>query len=1581
MKKENITHQKFKQSSKTKGIGFPSLASLALAACGGGGGSNIQPTPPNKTPVAAADKTVTLNEDTIDQALNITAPTDPDGNNLTITVTAVPTGGTLKTSDGTEVTTNSTLAISQLTGLVFTPNANLSSDITEFGSFTYSVSDGSLSDSGSIAISVTAVNDAPELIGVMEFAIDENNTAVADITATDIEGDTLTYSISGGDDQTLFDINASTGALSFKTRPDYENPQNSELNNIFAVTVTATDSGNLTASQTFIVTVNDVINHVTITNTAINENDSGAIVGTLSAAIDDTTATHSYTYSLSGTDASSFEVVSGELKLKSSVTADYETKSSYAVTVTATDSGSLTTSQAFTVTVNDTNDAPTAIALSATAINENAAGAVVGTLSTTDVDASDTHTYSLSGTDASSFEVVSGELKLKSSVTADYETKSSYAVTVTATDSGSLTTSQAFTVTVNDTNDAPTAIALSATAINENAAGAVVGTLSTTDVDAGDTHTYTLSGTDASSFEVVSGELKLKDSVTADYETKASYAVTVTATDSGSLTTSQAFTVTVNDVNEAPTGIALSATAINENAAGAVVGTLSTTDVDAGDTHTYTLSGTDASSFEVVSGELKLKDSVTADYETKASYAVTVTATDSGSLTTSQAFTVTVNDTPTGIALSATAINENAVGAVVGTLSTTDANASDSHTYSLSGTDASSFEVVSGQLKLKSSVSANYETKSSYAVTVTSTDSGGLTFSQAFTVTVNDVNEAPTAIALSATAINENAAGAVVGTLSTTDVDASDTHTYSLSGTDASSFEVVSGELKLKSSVTADYETKSSYAVTVTATDSGSLTTSQAFTVTVNDTNDAPTAIALSATAINENAAGAVVGTLSTTDVDAGDTHTYTLSGTDASSFEVVSGELKLKDSVTADYETKASYAVTVTATDSGSLTTSQAFTVTVNDVNDAPTGIALSATAINENAAGAVVGTLSTTDVDAGDTHTYTLSGTDASSFEVVSGELKLKDSVTADYETKSSYAVTVTATDSGSLTTSQAFTVTVNDVNDAPTGIALSATAINENAAGAVVGTLSTTDVDASDTHTYTLSGTDASSFEVVSGELKLKSSVSANYETKSSYAVTVTSTDSGSLTTSQAFTVTVNDVNEAPTAIALSATAINENAAGAVVGTLSTTDVDAGDTYTYSLSGTDASSFEVVSGELKLKDSVTANYEAKSGYAVTVTSNDSGSLTTSQAFTVTVNDTNDAPTGIALSSTAVNNNAAGAVVGTLSTTDVDASDTHTYSLSGTDASSFEVVSGELKLKDSVTADYETKASYAVTVTSTDSGSLTTSQAFTLTVNTVSLSATAINENAAGAVVGTISMPDSSDTHTYTLSGTDASSFEVVGGELKLKDSVTADYETKSSYAVTVIATDSEELTTSQAFTVTVNDVNEAPSAITLSATAINENAAGAVVGTLSTTDVDASDSHTYTLSGTDASSFEVVGGQLKLKDSVTADYETKSSYAVTVTATDSGSLTTSQAFTVTVNDVNDAPSAIALSSFSVNENSAGAVVGTLSTTDVDAGDSHTYSLSGTDASSLKWSVVSLNLKILLQLITRPRAVMRSR
>ena len=814
-----------------KTLTFPSLASLTLAACGGGGGggSMVQPAPTNRAPVAAADKTVSMDEDATSQALDISTPTDADGNSLTITVTAVPTGGTVTTADGTEVTVNSTLTISQLTGLLFTPDANLNDDNTDFGTFTYTVSDGSLTDTGKVTISVTPIQDAPELVGVMEFAIDENTTTVADITATDVDDDTLTYSITGGDDQTLFDIDASTGALSFINRPDYENPADSDQDNIYSVQVNVSDGNGGSASQTYIITVNDVITHVAITNTAVDENDDGAIVGTLSAAIDDINATHEYTYTLSGDDADAFEVVDGQLKLKDGVSANYEAQNSYTVTVTATDSGGLSTSEDFTITINDVNDAPSDIEISRVGLMDNTDGAEVGTLTTTDEDTTDSHTYTVSD---DRFEVTStGLLKLKAGQSIDNVAEPTVTLTITSTDKGGISIQEEYTLTVGT-------VQISATTFEENAEGVVIGTLSVIDPDFTANITYTLSGNGSENFEVIDGQLKLKDGIAANYEVLNSYSLTITATDDSSYTKSTTYPFDVTDVNEAPTAIALSGTTINENIAGAVIGDLTTTDEDTGDSHTYTLSGNDADSFEVVDGQLKLKDGVSANYEAQNSYTVTVTATDSGGLSTSEDFTITindVNDAPSGMKLTGSLyVNENDTGGVVGDITTVDEDTGDSHTYAITGMDADAFEIVNDQLKLKDEINPVHQTQGSYSITVTSTDQGGITISEDYSV---EVNIAPTEFSLDNDSVDENYVGAPVGWIAITDANIYDEFTYELDGVGAEKFEVVSGgQLIVKSGTWLDYETGStSYTLTITITDQGGYSLEKTLTIDVND--------------------------------------------------------------------------------------------------------------------------------------------------------------------------------------------------------------------------------------------------------------------------------------------------------------------------------------------------------------------------------------------------------------------------------------------------------------------------------------------------------------------------------------------------------------------------------------------------------------------------------------------------------------------------------------------------------------------------------------------------------------------------
>ncbi|MBL4864717.1 MAG: cadherin repeat domain-containing protein, partial [Rhodobiaceae bacterium] len=310
---------------------------------------------------------------------------------------------------------------------------------------------------------------------------------------------------------------------------------------------------------------------------------------------------------------------------------------------------------------------------------------------------------------------------------------------------------------------------------------------------------------------------------------------------------------------------------------------------------------------------------------------------------------------------------------------------------------------------------------------------------------VEEPNRAPDSISLSNTSFGENAAGAVVGTLSATDPDGNGPFTYEVND---ARFEVVelngNVQLKLKPGVSFDHEATPQVDLVITVTDEGGLSHEQGFTLTVGDENEAPTDISLSNASVAENAAGAVVGTLSTTDVDAGDTHSYAV---DDARFEVVGGELKLKAGVSLDHEAADSVDVVVTTTDSGGATYSETFSIAVGDVNEAPTDIALSNSSVAENTAGAVVGTLSTTDVDAGDTHSYAV---DDARFEVVGGELKLKAGVSLDHEAADSVDVVVTTTDSGGATYSETFSIAVGDVNEGPTDIALSNASVAENAAG---------------------------------------------------------------------------------------------------------------------------------------------------------------------------------------------------------------------------------------------------------------------------------------------------------------------------------------------------------------------------------------------------------------------------------------------------------------------------------------------------------------------------------------------------
>ena len=511
----NKIFKKLQDNYKTNSnsILLPSLAAFTLASCGGGGGGSSSYSAPNASPLVAASSTLTINEDSSSNALNISAPTDPDMDALTITIDSVPAGGSLNKANGDLISSGNTLSVEDLTGLTFTPDTNVSSDIVAMGSLSYTVTDtNGGSATSSVTISVNAIQDAPTIDSDGTVSIDENNTVVISVSGNDVDEDTLVYSISGGSDGDLFQIDSSSGELSLLNKADFELPSDSDIDNKYEVEVTVDDGNGNTVSQNIVVTVADKDSIITLSGLSIDENSAGANIGSLVSYIDDTSATDTVSYSVAGNGSELFEVVEGELKLKADSSADFETLSSYELTITAT-SGTASTAFDFNITINDVNDSPTAINLSSIGVSEKIDGAVVGTISTADQDTGDTHTYVISD---DRFEIIDGSLKLKAGNTVENATEPSIAITIISTDSAGVEFSQDFSISVSATQPsanefAPTFTSDSSFNLVENENS--VGTITATDADANSNLTYSISGgDDASLFSIdaTTGQLTLQ---------------------------------------------------------------------------------------------------------------------------------------------------------------------------------------------------------------------------------------------------------------------------------------------------------------------------------------------------------------------------------------------------------------------------------------------------------------------------------------------------------------------------------------------------------------------------------------------------------------------------------------------------------------------------------------------------------------------------------------------------------------------------------------------------------------------------------------------------------------------------------------------------------------------------------------------------------------------------------------------------------------------------------------------------------------------------------------------------------------
>ena len=530
--------------------------------------------------------------------------------------------------------------------------------------------------------------------------------------------------------------------------------------------------------------------------------------------------------------------------------------------------------------------------------------------------------------------------------------------------------------------------------------------------------TYTLGGVDTASFSIISTNGQLQTKAALDFETKPSYSVTVSVSDDNGGSDSIAVTIKVTNVNEAPVfseAPHATRTVAENTPAGTNIGAaISATDPDTGDILTYTLSGIDAAAFDIVSTSGQLQTKAALDSEAQPVYFVTVSVSDGNGGSDSITVTIDVKNVQGLLLYGRTQQVQSAIVAAV-----PDVNNADDVTAA----------------HLAAITRLNLNTKS--ITSLKAGDFNGLTALAYLNLSQNTLRSLPVGIfeeptALKTLYLRNNSLESLPADIFDELTILTTLHLDGNALSDVSELEDVTSlrSLFLSGNPISDYEPIRRLK---TAVEEAGF----AIDIDVNLNNNPPEFVEGSNTTrtIGENAAsGTNIGRpVTATDIDTGDTLTYSLSGTDASSFSIVNTSGQLRTRAALDYETKTSYAVTVTVWDDNDGTDAIGVTIKVTDENEAPSfteGDSTTRSIVENTASGQNIGTaVAATDPDTGDILTYTVLGINAEAFSIVSTSGQLQTKATLDYETKTSYFVTVSVSDGNGGSDSIPVTINVTD------------------------------------------------------------------------------------------------------------------------------------------------------------------------------------------------------------------------------------------------------------------------------------------------------------------------------------------------------------------------------------------------------------------------------------------------------------------------------------------------------------------------------------------------------------------------
>ena len=644
-------------------------------------------------------------------------------------------------------------------------------------------------------------------------------------------------------------------------------------------------------------------------------------------------------------------------------------------------------------------------------------GSALGSLS---IEADGSWTYAISGNPDS----ING-LSARETFTETFK------VTVNAVDSSdsssTATSTHAYiTVTINGENDAPVIVEAKINEDHDIAEDTAI-------VESASADYFTDPEGDTLTFSATLNDAALPDSLTLSEDGVVSgflgndhvgeNTVMLTATDTAGNKTTATIEFTVTNVNDAPTSTAIADGAVNEDSAYSTDVSSHFADVDTGDSLSYSLSGAPDSitinAAGVISGTPLNADSGT--------HTITVTATDGSNATTSQNFDLVItniNDAPTGaIAITGKNSEEETLTADTSAVADDDNLGDFSYAWmrdgvAIDGATSSTYVLVRDDIGSLITVQVVYTDGSGNNESLTSAPTNAIT----------EINHAATGnLAITGTAADN--ATLTLDTSAIADQNGIDSEfaiTWQRDGVniaDSNSATLTLTDADVGAIITASATFEDSLGATETVTTATG-------TSAVVDVNDAPTSTAIAAASGTEDSALSLDVSGTFTDVDAGDSLTFTATGL-PSTLSMSTAGVITGTPLNADV---GDLSIVVTATDSGGETSAQTFTLSVANTNDAPTVSPIGAQTLAEDTAFSVDISSFFTDVDTGDNLTFSATiGTDnitISEAGVISGTPLQSDVGT--------HTVTITATDTSGESVSGDVSITVTNVNDPTIGTA---------------------------------------------------------------------------------------------------------------------------------------------------------------------------------------------------------------------------------------------------------------------------------------------------------------------------------------------------------------------------------------------------------------------------------------------------------------------------------------------------------------------------------------------------------------